>query len=290
MVRAGRNRKGRRLLRRTLALITTLLFVGILAGALFVAPALAEDVTPETTTTEAPTTTTESPTTTTLPVTTTTAAPTTTLPPTTTTTVGNRVLALGLDASARPSLAAYKAMRARGYTFVGRYMPIPGGSKIYPVTKAELANAKAAGIKLFLIFEWCDWRHPSNSYAAGVRDAKIAVAALKNLGLPVTTPVYYSLDRAFRRVSNAQVIAYFRGVNSIVNKASVGCYAKKAWLLALKKAGLIRYLWHARWQDDNYIPSLGWGACMYQKAEVRRVGGVPCDFNWALAADIGAVR
>jgi hypothetical protein len=197
-------------------------------------------------------------------------------------------LSRGLDTSLRPTLAQYRAMHAASYEFMGRYLPIPGGSKIYPVTRAELKDARAAGVAVFLIFEWCDYRHYPTSYAQGRIDGQLAQRALKGLGLYRGTAVYFSLDRG--HASIAQALEYFRGVRESMPLLGVGCYGSKAQLLALQKAGLITYLWYAPWTDGNNLSPFGWGAHLYQSTRYVYPGGVACDQNWSLVAEFGQVR
>lgn len=196
-------------------------------------------------------------------------------------------VALGLDTSQRPTAAGYQAIAAAGYEFMGRYLYIPGGSKIYPVTVQELANARAAGVGVFLIFEWCDWSHLPSGYAAGQRDGRIAAESVAALGLPPDSAVYFSLDRTPNARQGA--VDYFRGVASTYPGA-IGCYGSQSQLLALRQAGLITYLWYATWMDGNNRPFSGWGNQMYQRTIIKRVGGVYCDQNWAFTNELGGIE
>lgn len=206
------------------------------------------------------------------------------------------VQADGLDTSMRISAWGYRDIRDKGYSFVGRYLEISPstagewGGKVYYLTASELANARTAGVGVFLIFEWCTGRlHPPTTYSNGVRDAQIALAALERLGLPADTPVYYSLDSA-PNASAAQVCAYFQGVRSLMPWRAVGCYGSDAQLTALYEAGLVRYRWHARWMDGNPAYSESMRHTMYQSTALRYVGGVWCDQNWAFTTALGGVR
>jgi hypothetical protein len=196
-------------------------------------------------------------------------------------------VARGLDTSQRPTAAGYEAIAAAGYSFMGRYLYIPGGSKIYPVTTAELANARAAGVGVFLIFEWCDRAHLPSGYEAGQRDGQIAATSVAALGLPPdSTAVYFSLDRTPYATTGAA--AYFEGVRSTYPGA-VGSYGSYWQLTTLAREGLIDYLWYATWMDGNNLPFSGWGNQMYQRTIIKRVGGVYCDQNWSYCRDIGVV-
>jgi hypothetical protein len=208
------------------------------------------------------------------------------------------VQADGLDTSMRISAWGYRDIRDKGYSFVGRYLEVSPatagewGGKVYYLTADELTYSRAAGVGVFLIFEWCTGRlHPPTSYANGVRDATVALAALERLGLSSDNPVYYSLD-SVPRATAAQVTAYFQGVRSLMPYYAVGCYGSRAQLTALYGAGLIRYKWHARWMDNNPYPlslEADWGMTMYQSSALVRAGGVWCDQNWALEP-IGVVE
>jgi hypothetical protein len=213
--------------------------------------------------------------------------------------LGTTVVLKGLDSSMR--VTNYPAVKAAGYGVMGRYLEIdqttgaPGpGGKAYFLTKTELASAQAAGVGIFLIFEW--YTVSSNlpiTFAQGAGDAKIAQNALTVLGLPLTTPVYFSCDVAQGRCTILQIVDYFKGVNSVIGSpAWVGCYGSKAMLTSLKQLNLIKFLWHARWMDGN--PALtyenGWGAQMYQSTALVYRGGAYCDQDSAFTTDIGQVR
>jgi len=214
--------------------------------------------------------------------------------------IGNDVVSLGLDTSFKPTLTQYKTIKKAGYNFVGRYLEISPrtkaetyGGKIYFVTKEELKNAKAAGVELFLIFEWCSSRETflPKTYTRGVRDGIIAKAALKSLGLPASTVVYFSLDRLYNKATTQQVLEYFKGVKRSLGSARyTGVYGNKEWLLALKKGGLASYLWYAPWMDGNNISPIGWGAHMYQKTVIKYVDGIPFDQNFAFTTTFGQVK
>lgn len=203
----------------------------------------------------------------------------------------------GLDTSQRISDWGYETISNSNYKFVGRYLEISPdvgaptwGGKIYYLTENEMGFAWENNVDIFLIFEWCLGRSrlPSG-YSNGFEDATIAVNSLKKLGLPETTVVYYSLDAAPGRVSQYNINEYFRGINDVVSSWSVGCYGSKAMLTELRELGYIKYLWYATWIDGNNVSPYGWGATMYQRTWIIKVGGVYCDQNWNFRTYFGQV-
>ena len=70
----------------------------------------------------------------------------------------------------------FRDLKASGYSFIGRYLPVQGAMQRC-VTTAELTAAAAAGVDCFFWFENSnDLYRPRDGYAAGVADAKEALA------------------------------------------------------------------------------------------------------------------
>lgn len=201
------------------------------------------------------------------------------------------IVAYGLDASERPTLTQYRAIHNAGYSFIGRYIKIPGGNKVFFVTKKELKDSKVAKVGMFLIFEWCSSRREllPDDMARGYKDGKIAQVSLKELGLSQRTVVYFSLDRVPKIGQGA--VDYFTGVKYALGTSdNVGCYGSKAQLQMLERKGLISYKWYAPWMDGNNISPEGWGVDMWQRTSVIHVGGIHVDTNKAFEKDIGLVN
>ena len=118
--------------------------------------------------------------------------------------------------------AFFRQLKASGRDFIGRYLPWRG-STWRQVTTAELDAATAAGVDYFFWFEDSDNHFAArNGFEQGVADAQEALRALERLGVPTTTPVYYTVD--FPASDGSEIDAYFRGIVSVVPVSQVGVY------------------------------------------------------------------
>jgi hypothetical protein len=202
----------------------------------------------------------------------------------------------GVDYSTRPANwgAFFDALRDRGYTVIGRYLYDFDDPK--RVTREELDAAFARGIDCFFWFETSE-QSPLGGYDRGVAHAQRAMAQLKALGLPETTPVYYCIDwdATSSQLAN-QVRAYFRGVRSEAALAQIGVYGGYRQVKFILEEGLAKYA--AQTEAWSYLNGLWpiqpvWhkGAQIHQWT-VRgpgKINGVQCDGLDIMAEDIGAV-
>jgi hypothetical protein len=183
--------------------------------------------------------------------------------------------------------AYFKALKASGRDFVGRYLPWKG-SAWRQVTAEELEAAANAGVDYFFWFEDSDnhFRARDGGFATGVADAQEALRSLASLGLPTTTPVYFTVD--FPCPDGNQIDAYFRGVNSVLPVAQIGAYGNYIAVDWLYQHGLATYFC----ESDAWPEPQGWHAQadMRQYTGTYRVGGVSVDRLTVTAADFGQCR
>jgi hypothetical protein len=170
--------------------------------------------------------------------------------------------------------AFFRDLKASGYSFIGRYLPVQGAMQ-RRVTTAELTAAAAAGVDCFFWFENLDnIDRARDGYAAGVADAKEALRALASLGVPVTTPVYYTVD--FNISDGSKIDAYFKGIASVVPVSQIGAYGMYTAIDWLYQHSLATYFC----QTTAWIDGRGWHrqAQMHQNTSPGYIGaGVSID-------------
>jgi len=182
--------------------------------------------------------------------------------------------------------AFFRALKASGRDFIGRYLPWRGAAW-RQVTTAELQAATAAGVDYFFWFEDSDNHFSArNGFAQGVADAEEALRALERLGLPTDTPVYYTVD--YPAADGNEIDGYFRGVVSVVPVSQVGAYGNYTTIDWLYQHGLATYFCQSNaWpQPQGRHPR----AQMRQDVTSLWIGGVHCDRLTVTAADFGQCR
>ncbi len=144
------------------------------------------------------------------------------------------ILGQGVDFSgARPTVTVLKnAVKV----FVIRYLaPQNSATQWKLLTKPEADMYRAAGIGVVSNFEWYASRC-LEGYAAGVADAKVALAWHRACGGPEGRPIYFSVDVD---TSGPSVLSYFQGVNSVLGVALTGVYGSYRVVKYLMDSGVI---------------------------------------------------
>ncbi len=180
----------------------------------------------------------------------------------------------------------FRQLKASGRDFIGRYLPWKGAAW-RQVTKAELEAATAAGVDYFFWFEDSDNHFSArNGFAQGVADAQEALRALERLGVPTTTPVYYTVD--YPASDGSEIDAYFRGIVSVVPVSQVGAYGNYVTIDWLHQNGLATYFC----QSNAWPQPEGWHPVAQMRQDVTSlwIGGVHCDRLTVTAPDFGQCR
>jgi len=176
----------------------------------------------------------------------------------------------------RPSV---EAMRAFGVTGVARYLT---RSSAKALTLTEVDRYRSGGIAVHAVFEDAAGR-PALGYNAGVADAAHSRDQARSLGWNNDGAIYFAVDF---HATYEQVEQYFRGVNSVLPAALVGCYGGAIVYEPLRRDGLINYAWQAA--------AMAWsgyriGACdMLQLVRQPTVDNVIVDVNEIRSNDTGA--
>ena len=174
-------------------------------------------------------------------------------------------------------------LKASGRDFIGRYLPWKGAAW-RQVTIPELEAATAAGVDYFFWFEDSnDHFRARDGFAVGAADAQEALRGLASLGLPTTTPVYYTVD--FPASDGGEIDAYFRGIASVVPVSQIGVYGNYTTIDWLYQHGLANYFCESNaWPEPQ-----GWHpqAQMHQDVDSYSIGGVHVDRLAVTATDFG---
>lgn len=141
-------------------------------------------------------------------------------------------------------------LKAAGYTHVGRYLTgFVGRSTPKAITHDEINHIKNAGLSLFPIYQdggyYLEYFQKSNQ---GLTDAKLAIAAAENLGIPSGTTIYFAVDfDAYEYQIDDFIIPYFRMIDFIfktqLNKKryKVGVYGARLICTKVSERGLSSY-------------------------------------------------
>ena len=166
----------------------------------------------------------------------------------------------GLDIDERLTLRQYRAIYAAGYRFVARYL-YNEGKRNSCLTLEEAQDIKKAGLVCVAIVEsGFPTRDEYFSAKQGIIDGGNARVAAKNVGMPASEPIYFTVDYdAQQPALDARIVPYFEAVNreltGVVNAEmpayDVAAYGSKLVLAHLYNRHLIKRSWQA------YAP--GWG-------------------------------
>lgn len=189
------------------------------------------------------------------------------------------ILYYGVD-SADPA-PSVPALRAAKLSFACRYLSPPGNSK--NLTAAEAMRLHRGGIAIVTV--WESWgTRASEGRAAGIADAREALALGKACGGPAGFPVFFAVDYD-PAGATSRLVPYFAGAISVLGIKRVGAYGGKAAIDMAYGMG-IRHLWQTyAWSGSP----TAWhpAATLRQYSNGHTVGGVPVDLNYATAHDFG---
>lgn len=187
----------------------------------------------------------------------------------------------GVDYSTQPPPGA-KALKDAGVQFACRYLATDGRG----ITKPEIADLNAFGIKIVLIYE-TDGLGFRSGAVTGKADATAAQGHIVRLGLPLNSPVYFTVDDQFNPADVAPLQAYLAACATVLGSPARVClYGPLAAVEAA--SGHARCLWQTSgWSG---VPTV-WhpGNTMEQYGYHHMINGVDCDDNRALTADYGQI-
>lgn len=169
-----------------------------------------------------------------------------------------------------------------GVKFVGRYL---SKSSWKGLTLGEVANLKAAGIKIFSIYETDPTKESYFSTAQGKEDAVEVKALAKEIGQPEGSAIYFTVDYDAQSSDLEAILAYFQSVKANLPGFKVGAYGSFT---------VLNYL-HEHKAADYWFQTVAWSngqTCsflnIYQFQCNETLSGVNVDFDKVETADIGA--
>lgn len=168
-----------------------------------------------------------------------------------------------------------KLMASHGVVGVMRYLCPEDFAKI--VTVKEVQEISAAGMKVGLVFEW-GARDVLGGAKEGTRDATMAYAEAKKLGIPRGRPIFYVID--FRDQDIATTRKYFQAAQAVHPDNPAGVYGPPEAIDAF--ASEYDWLWVAGAWPGKINPK----ACLWQKHQSHQFGFL-MDENEILKEDFG---
>lgn len=175
-------------------------------------------------------------------------------------------------------------LRHAGVTFAVRYL---GGSASKDLTRNEAENLSHAGIDIAVVYESTADR-ALGGYGAGAADARRAAAQAKAIGQPHQRPIYFAVDfDAAGAGQLAPVLEYLRGAVHAIGWERVGVYGGLGVIDAAYHEHRCKFLWQTlAWSAGRWSPH----AQLRQFSVSRRVAGLDCDLDRAVAHDFGQWR
>lgn len=123
--------------------------------------------------------------------------------------------AAGCDCSEILDVVKANALYNAGYRYVGRYLTGTVGYEEVPknMTRSELEAIFAAGLRVFAIFQEGVPSLNRYTYSQGMQDAKKALLAAQELGIPQNELIYFAIDYdVMDGEISSTVIPYFMGI------------------------------------------------------------------------------
>ena len=166
-----------------------------------------------------------------------------------------------------------------GVHFVCRYLSHDTAKNI---TSSELKSLLAGKFEVCLNWESTG---TDSGHANGVADAHSANAMAKALGR-ATAPIIFSMDFD-PNGREAEILAYMKGVVSVIGHARAGLYSGYAGIHAYFNDNIGKYGWQTyAWSNGKWDPR----AQLQQYSNGHRIGGASVDYDRAETADFGQIN
>lgn len=192
----------------------------------------------------------------------------------------------------RPTTAQLKSA---GVTAVGRYIgwdSVPGFASIGKnVTAGEAAELRAAGIQIFLSFEYAAQAALSGA-SQGKKDGQLATEQLHDLGAPEDMTVYFALDFDIPdfaphsddpKAKLGAATAYFEAIHALQPAYTVGVYGGYYAVKRVLDAGLATMGWQTiAWSGGQWD-----GRAVLRQLASQVFGAADVDLQGAHAIDFG---
>lgn len=172
-----------------------------------------------------------------------------------------------------------KMIKDAGYKFVCRYLSYSPGKNI---NKSEYQELKDTHLNVVLVWETLA-RRCLGGFQAGVLDAQEAKKQADLIGN--WKVIYFACDDDFTEAQLKQIVDYFKGIASILDKDQIGVYGGYDEVKCILDASLASYAWqtyawsHGKWDDRAQLHQTN----IYGP----KLAGVDCDIDEAVADDFG---
>jgi hypothetical protein len=177
-----------------------------------------------------------------------------------------------------------KAIKAAGFGGVIRYLRKEGSSRVQPITRDELADMRAHGLAVALVYQAISTSRILEGRRAGEHDARWAQARAAELGLPDAV-IYFAADRDIVGGQMASVLAYLDGAAAVIGRDRAGVYGE-ADVIDAAVPDHAAYGWQtAAWSRARRSTK----AHLFQRIGQPTVGGITVDVNDVLAPDWGQI-
>jgi hypothetical protein len=178
-----------------------------------------------------------------------------------------------------------RAIKAAGYGGVIRYLRKEGQSRVLPITVAELADMRAHGLAVALVYQTLSTDRILAGRAAGEHDARWAQARAAELGAP-NAVIYFAADRDILGAGQAAAVTdYLDGAARVIGRDRVGVYGE----FDVIEAAVPRHATYG-WQTVAWSQGRrSTKAHLFQRAGQPLVDGIAVDVNDVLKANFGQI-
>jgi glycoside hydrolase-like protein len=164
--------------------------------------------------------------------------------------------------------------------FAVRYIT---GDKTKPIDSAEIADLRAHGIAICLVFESTKGRALTGGYGGGATDAAASVARMATLHIP-PIPVYFAVDTDTTLDDQPNIDAYLRGAASVIGLPRTGVYANNRIVDHCAQVKTAAWFWQTYAWSHGLVSD---HAHLLQYRNSQSIGGAAVDFDRALQSQYG---
>ncbi len=171
-----------------------------------------------------------------------------------------------------------KSIKAAGHVGVCRYLGAKTHGWSKGLTPAEVADLKAAGLKIVSVWEGESTSVDYFTTAQGRHDALDAMAEAEWLGQPAGSAIYFAVDFDAQPADYHAIFQYFIAARKAIgSRYKLGVYGGFYTLQAL---------YHSAAHPDRFWQTLAWSgeqiamfACLYQGTVNQMIDGVGIDVD-----------
>lgn len=168
-----------------------------------------------------------------------------------------------------------------GVTHVGRYLD----HNWKGIDKTEADTIKAAGLKIFSIFEKAATQASYFTVVQGKADALEAIGYAKELGQSVGSAIYFTVDYDAQPKDYPAILAYFQAVKANLQGYLLGAYGSYNVLNYLHSKSVARYYFQTvAWSGGKKNSFLH----IYQYQCDKQLCGIGVDLDNLEQTDVGA--